>query len=297
VEKVVSVFKPVRKAVLPVAGLGTRFLPATKAVPKEMLPVVDKPVVQYAVEEAREAGIEQFVFITGRGKTVISDHFDHAYELEAQLAARDKTDILNSLLEMLPPTGSVGFVRQQKPLGLGHAVWCARHFVGDEPFAVLLPDDLMVGKPGCISQMITAYNKIGGGCIVAAEEKTREETKRYGVVVPGKVDGNITEVKAVVEKPDPEKAPSTLCVIGRYILQPEIFSVLDSQERGAGNEVQLTDAMAKLIGKMPFHAVRAECQRFDCGDKVGFLHANIAVGLRRPDIAPALKEILKHIVL
>lgn len=285
--------KPVRKAVLPVAGLGTRFLPATKAVPKEMLPVVDKPVVQYAVEEAKEAGIEQFVFVTGRGKTVISDHFDHAYELESQLAAREKTEQLNSLLEMLPKTGSVGFVRQQNPLGLGHAVWCARHFIGNDPFAVLLPDDLMVGKPGSIAQMVEAYNRVGGGCIVAAEEKSREETKRYGVVDPGKKDGNATEVKALVEKPDPAKAPSTLCIIGRYILQPEIFSVLDRQERGTGNEIQLTDAMAQLIGKMPFHAVQTTCARFDCGDKVGFLHANIAVGLQRPDIAPALREILR----
>lgn len=284
--------KPVRKAVLPVAGLGTRFLPATKAVPKEMLPVVDKPVVQYAVEEAKEAGIEQFVFVTGRGKTVISDHFDHAYELEAQLAAREKTEQLNSLLEMLPKTGSVGFVRQQNPLGLGHAVWCARHFIGNDPFAVLLPDDLMVGKPGSIAQMVEAYNRVGGGCIVAAEEKPREETKRYGVVDPGRKDGNATEVKALVEKPDPAKAPSTLCIIGRYILQPEIFTVLDRQERGAGNEIQLTDAMAQLIGKMPFHAVQTTCARYDCGDKVGFLHANIAVGLQRPDIAPALRKIL-----
>ncbi len=287
--------RPVRKAVLPVAGLGTRFLPATKAVPKEMLPVVDKPVVQYAVEEAKEAGIEQFVFVTGRGKTVISDHFDHAYELESQLAAREKTEQLNSLLEMLPKTGSVGFVRQQNPLGLGHAVWCARHFIGDDPFAVLLPDDLMVGKPGSIAQMVEAYNRVGGGCIVAAEEKPREETKRYGVVDPGKKNGNATEVKALVEKPEPAKAPSTLCIIGRYILQPEIFAILDHQERGTGNEIQLTDAMARLIGKMPFHAVQTTCARYDCGDKVGFLHANIAVGLQRPDIAPALKEILKNL--
>jgi UTP--glucose-1-phosphate uridylyltransferase len=289
--------RPVRKAVLPVAGLGTRFLPATKAVPKEMLPVVDKPVVQYAVEEAQEAGIEQFVFVTGRGKAVISDHFDHAYELESQLAARDKTEQLNSLLEMLPPTGSVGFVRQQQPLGLGHAVWCARHFIGDEPFAVLLPDDLMVGKPGGLAQMVEAYHRVGGGCIVAAEDRTREETKRYGVVDPGKKTGNATEVRALVEKPDPSKAPSTLCIIGRYILQPEVFDVLDKQERGAGNEIQLTDAMARLIGCMPFHAVETTCSRFDCGDKVGFLHANIAVGLQRPDIAPALRDILSKIRL
>ena len=288
-----SVTKPVRKAVFPVAGMGTRFLPATKAVPKEMLPVVDKPVIQYAVEEAREAGIEQFVFITGRGKHVIEDHFDHAYELESLLEARDKTAELNSLLESLPQTGSVGFVRQQQPLGLGHAVWCARHFVGNEPFAVLLPDDLMVGTPGALSQMIKAYNQMGGGIIVAAEEKTRDETRRYGVVDPGTTKGNVTEVKGVVEKPDPAKAPSNLCIIGRYILQPEIFAELDRQERGAGNEIQLTDSMARMIGKMPFHAVRTDCARFDCGDKVGFLHANLAVGLLRPDIAPSLKAILK----
>ena len=287
--------KPVRKAVFPVAGMGTRFLPATKAVPKEMLPVVDKPVIQYAVEEAREAGIEQFVFITGRGKHIIADHFDHAYELEALLSQRDKTTELNSLLEMLPTTGSVGFIRQQQPLGLGHAVWCARHFVGNEPFAVLLPDDLMVGKPGALSQMIASYNQVGGGIIVAAEEKPKEEIKRYGVVKPGASQGNATEVLGMVEKPATGTEPSNLCVIGRYILQPEIFSILDRQERGAGNEIQLTDAMAQLIGKTPFHAVKTDCARYDCGDKVGFLHANIAVGLSRPDIAPQLNAILKGI--
>jgi len=276
--------------------MGTRFLPATKAVPKEMLPVVDKPVIQYAVEEAREAGIEQFVFITGRGKHVIADHFDHAYELESLLEAREKTAELNSLLESLPQTGSVGFIRQQQPLGLGHAVWCARHFVGNEPFAVLLPDDLMVGKPGALAQMMMSYREVGGGNIVAAEEKSREETKRYGVVDPGATKGKATEVKGLVEKPDPAKAPSSLCIIGRYILQPEIFGELDRQERGAGNEIQLTDSMARLIGKMPFHAVTTECARFDCGDKVGFLTANIAVGLSRPDIAPQLKAMLKGIL-
>jgi UTP--glucose-1-phosphate uridylyltransferase len=292
-----SDIKPVRKAVFPVAGMGTRFLPATKAVPKEMLPVVDKPVIQYAVEEAREAGIEQFVFITGRGKHVIADHFDHAYELEALLSQRDKTTELNSLLEMLPATGSVGFIRQQQPLGLGHAVWCARHFVGNEPFAVLLPDDLMVGQPGALAQMITSYNQVGGGIVVAAEEKPREEVKRYGVVNPGAAKGNATEVKGVVEKPATGTEPSNLCIIGRYILQPEIFTILDKQERGAGNEIQLTDAMAQLIGKMPFHAVKTDCARYDCGDKVGFLAANIAVGLLRPDIAPGLKAALKSIGL
>ena len=287
--------KPVRKAVLPVAGMGTRFLPATKAVPKEMLPVVDKPVVQYAVDEAREAGIEQFIFVTGRDKEVIENHFDHAYELEDLLNDRGKATDLNSLLEDLPITGSVSFTRQQRPLGLGHAVWCARHLVGNEPFAVLLPDDLLVGQPGALKQMMDAYGQVGGGVIVAAEEKAREETKRYGVIAPGAVKGNAVEVKGLVEKPDPAKAPSTLCIIGRYILQPEIFTELDRQERGAGNEIQLTDSMAKLIGRMPFHAVRTHCARYDCGDKLGFLQANIAVGLSRPDIAPGLKAIIEKL--
>jgi UTP--glucose-1-phosphate uridylyltransferase len=287
--------KPVRKAVLPVAGMGTRFLPATKAVPKEMLPVVDKPVVQYAVEEAMEAGIEQFIFVTGRGKHVIEDHFDHAYELEALLTQRDKTAELNSLLEGLPVTGSVSFTRQQKPMGLGHAVWCARHFIGEEPFAVLLPDDLMVGKPGALSQMVRAYNEVGGGAVIAAEERPQSEISRYGVIAPGAVHGNIIEVKGVVEKPKAEEAPSRLRIVGRYILPSEIFAELDRQEQGAGGEIQLTDSMQKLIGRKPFHAVKIEGDWYDCGDKVGFLHANIAVGLQRPDIAPALKAILKSV--
>lgn len=287
--------KPVRKAVFPVAGMGTRFLPATKVVPKEMLPVVDKPVVQYAVEEAKEAGIEQFIFVTGRGKHIIEDHFDHAYELESLLTAREKTTELDSLLEGLPVSGSVSFTRQQKPLGLGHAVWCARHLVGDEPFAVLLPDDLLVGQPGALTQMIEAYEKVGGGAIIAAEEKTLEETQRYGVVSPGKSDGNITEVRGVVEKPRPKDAPSRLCVIGRYILQPEIFAELGRREKGAGGEIQLTDSMARLIGNMPLHAVKTTCERYDCGDKFGFLQANIALGLTRSDIAPALRNFLKTI--
>jgi UTP--glucose-1-phosphate uridylyltransferase len=287
----------IRKAVFPVAGMGTRFLPATKAVPKEMLPVVDKPVIQYAVEEAREAGIEQFIFVTGRGKHVIEDHFDHAYELEALLSAREKTKELNSLLESLPDTGSVSFTRQQKPLGLGHAVWCARHLVENEAFAVLLPDDLMIGQPGALKQMVEAYESVGGGVILAAEEKPREETQRYGVIKPGKVRGAITEVKGVVEKPKPAEAPSTLCIIGRYILPAAIFAELERRERGAGNEIQLTDAMARLLGRVPFHAVTTTCARYDCGDKVGFLQANLAVGLERPDIAPALKDIIKALKL
>ncbi|MGC8534607.1 MAG: UTP--glucose-1-phosphate uridylyltransferase GalU [Rhizomicrobium sp.] len=284
--------KPVRKAVLPVAGMGTRFLPATKAVPKEMLPVVDKPVVQYAVEEAMKAGIEQFIFVTGRGKHIIEDHFDHAYELEALLRERGKTEALNGLLEDLPVTGSVSFTRQQRPLGLGHAVWSARHLVGDEPFAVLLPDDLMIGEPSCMAQMIEAYHRVGGGVIVAAEEKPLEDVSRYGVITPGAVRGDAIEVKSVIEKPKPEAAPSRLCIIGRYILQPEIFAELDKHETGAGGEIQLTDAMARLIGRMPFHGVKTNCARFDCGDKVGFLQANVAVGLTRPDIAPSLRKII-----
>jgi UTP--glucose-1-phosphate uridylyltransferase len=287
--------RPVRKAVLPVAGMGTRFLPATKAIPKEMLPVIDKPVVQYAVEEARAAGIEQFIFVIGRGKHVIEDHFDHAYELESLLSEQEKTEQLNSLIEGLPDTGAVSFTRQQQPLGLGHAVWCARHLVGDEPFAVLLPDDLLVGTPGAMEQMVAAYAEAGGGVIVATEDRPREETKRYGVIDPGATHGSIIEVKGIVEKPAPAKAPSTLCVIGRYILPPEIFKELGRQDRGAGGEIQLTDAMARLIGHVPFHAIRCKCERYDCGDKVGFLHANLAVGLQRRDIAPALRKILANL--
>jgi UTP--glucose-1-phosphate uridylyltransferase len=282
----------VRKAVFPVAGMGTRFLPATKAVPKEMLPVIDKPVVQYAVEEAKAAGIEQFIFVTGRGKHVIEDHFDHAYELESLLSAREKTTELEGLLENLPVGGSVSFTRQQKPLGLGHAVWCARHMVGDEPFAVLLPDDLLIGEPGALSQMIDAYNRVGGGMIIAAEEKPREETKRYGVVAPGAIDGQVVEVKGLVEKPDPDQAPSNLCVIGRYILQPQVFEQLDRLERGAGDEIQLTDSIARLIGRVPLHALKTNCARYDCGDKLGFIQANLAMGLSRPDIAPALRQLI-----
>lgn len=288
--------KPVRKAVFPVAGMGTRFLPATKAVPKEMLPVVDKPVIQYAVEEARAAGIEQFIFVTGRSKHIIEDHFDHAYELEALLHSREKTSELNSLLEALPPSGSVSFTRQQQPLGLGHAVWCARHFVGDEPFAVLLPDELLVDKPGCLARMVTAYREVGG-CLVAVREVPQEETKRYGIITPTTTKGDLIGVSAIVEKPAPASAPSRLAVIGRYILQPQVFAELDRHERGAGNEIQLTDALARVIGHVPFHGFRFLGQRYDCGDKVGFLQANIAVGLSRPDTAGPLREILKQLAL
>ncbi len=289
--------RPVRKAVFPVAGMGTRFLPATKAVPKEMLPIVDKPVIQYAVEEAQAAGIEQFIFVTGRGKHVIEDHFDHAYELEALLSSREKTKELNSLLEALPPSGSVSFTRQQNPLGLGHAVWCARHFVGDEPFAVLLPDELLVDQPSCLERMTAAYAEVGG-CMIAVREVPREETKRYGIITPDKGDaGEVIGIRGIVEKPDPAKAPSRLAVIGRYILQPEVFAELERHERGAGDEIQLTDALARLIGRTPFHGFRFNGQRYDCGDKVGFLQANIAVGLSHPETAEPLKAILKQLPL
>ena len=284
--------KPVRKAVFPVAGLGTRFLPATKAIPKEMLTVVDRPLIQYAVEEAREAGIEQFIFVTGRGKSALEDHFDIAYELEATMSGRGKS--LDALEPTRFPPGAVVSVRQQEPLGLGHAVWCARDIVGDEPFAVLLPDDLMVGRPGCLAQMVEAYGKVGGN-IICAQEVPRQRTASYGIITPGARDGRLTEVIGLVEKPKPEEAPSTLGVVGRYILQPEIMAVLDRQESGAGGEIQLTDAMAALIGTQPFHGVTFEGERHDCGDKTGFVIANIALALRRDDVAPAVRAFLAEI--
>jgi UTP--glucose-1-phosphate uridylyltransferase len=281
--------KKVRKAVFPVAGLGTRFLPATKAMPKEMLTVVDRPLIQYAVEEALEAGIEQMIFVTGRGKTALEDHFDIAFELEATMTSRGKPlDVLHST--RLSP-GVVTSVRQQQPLGLGHAVWCARDIVGDEPFAVLLPDDLMYGKPGCLAQMIAAYEKVGGN-IVCVEDVPRERTASYGIVDPGAQDGNLTEVRGLVEKPEPEDAPSTLGVVGRYILQPEVMRILDAKETGAGGEIQLTDAMAKLIGTQPFHGVAVDAERHDCGDKIGFVKANLALALKREDVAPAIRDYL-----
>ena len=281
--------KRVRKAVFPVAGLGTRFLPATKAIPKEMLTVVDRPLIQYAVEEALEAGIEQMIFVTGRGKTALEDHFDIAYELEAVMRSRGKSlDILSSTRIA---AGAIASVRQQEPLGLGHAVWCAREIVGDEPFAVLLPDDLMVGQPGCLAQMVAAYEKVGGN-IVCVEEVAPERTASYGIVDPGARDGRLTEVKGLVEKPSPEQAPSNLGIVGRYILQPEVMRILDNPVKGAGGEIQLTDAMAALIGRQPFHGVTVEGERHDCGDKTGFVKANVALALRRDDVGPALREYL-----
>lgn len=286
-----STHKPIRTVVFPVAGLGTRFLPATKMVPKELLPVVDKPLIQYAVEEALEAGIDRFIFITGRGKGAIEDHFDKAFELEVTLDARDKNKELALLHKSMPQPGQMMFIRQQEPLGLGHAVWCARKIVGDEPFAVVLPDDMVLGEKGCLAQMVEAYNETGGN-LVAVEEVPHEHTNRYGVLNPGETKGALTEIKGLVEKPDPSEAPSNLAIIGRYILQPEVFAPLTEGKRGSGNEIQLTDAMATLLGKQPFHGFSFEGKRFDCGDKIGFLEANIAYGMARDDIRPGLTKIL-----
>ena len=279
--------KKLRKAVFPVGGLGTRFLPATKAMPKEMLTVVDKPLIQYAVDEAREAGIEQIIFVTGRGKSALEDHFDISYELETTMRERDKA--LDAIEGTRFRPGEVIYVRQQEPIGLGHAIWCARHIVGDEPFAIFLPDELMVGAPGCMKQMVEAYNEIGGN-IVCALEVASEETRKYDIISPGAVNGKLTEVLGLIEKPAPGTAPSNLMIPGRYILQPEVMRVLENQARGAGNEIQLTDAMAQMIGTQPFHGFRFEGRRFDCGDKAGFITANIALALDRADIGPVVKD-------
>jgi len=279
----------VRKAVFPVAGLGTRLLPATKSIPKEMVTIVDRPLIQYAVDEAREAGIEQLIFVTGRGKSALVDYFDQAFELEATLKEKGKS------LDILEPSnakfGEVVTVRQQQPLGLGHAVWCARHIVGDEPFAVLLPDELMLGSPGCLAQMVAAYEEIGGN-LVAALEVPDSETHKYGVIDPGATDGRLTEIRGMVEKPVPGTAPSNLMLPGRYILQPSVMRALDAQEKGAGGEIQLTDAMARLIGSEPFHAYRFDGERHDCGSAAGFVIANLAVALQRDDVGPSVRRFL-----
>ncbi|MCQ8277826.1 UTP--glucose-1-phosphate uridylyltransferase GalU [Acetobacteraceae bacterium KSS8] len=287
--------KPLRKAVLPVAGLGTRFLPATKAMAKEMLPVVDRPLIQYAIDEARAAGIDQFCLITGRGKTALVEYFDRAYELEATLRERNKQDALDALRDSSMLPGSMLSVRQQEPMGLGHAIWCARAFIGDDPFAILLPDDIVLSKTPCLKQLAEAYNETGGS-VVAVSEVPREHTNRYGILKVGKDDGRMVEVTGLVEKPKPEDAPSNLSIIGRYVLTADVMQHLGKLERGAGNEVQLTDAMAKMIGNHPFHGLRYEGRRFDCGDKVGFLEAQIAFALERPDLGPAVREFLKSYV-
>jgi UTP--glucose-1-phosphate uridylyltransferase len=285
----------VRKAVFPVAGLGTRFLPATKAIPKEMLTVVDRPVIQYVVDEARDAGIEHFIFVTGRNKSAIEDHFDRQYELEAALAERGKTAELDALNQALPAAGSTSFTRQQEPLGLGHAVWCARELVGDEPFALLLPDVLVQtqGKT-CLAQMLEAYTERGGN-LLAVEPVPDDQVKNYGVVSIGEGDGRIFPVSGMVEKPKPGTQPSNLTILGRYILQPEIFGILAAQEKGAGGEIQLTDAMLTLLKQQPFYAVRYNGRTFDCGSKLGFLAANIAYALARPDLRDAVTAELKKL--
>lgn len=281
----------VRKAVFPVAGLGTRLLPATKSIPKEMITIIDRPLIQFAVDEAREAGIEELIFVTGRGKSALVDYFDQAFELEAMLKEKGKS------LDVLAPSnakfGEVVTVRQQQPLGLGHAVWCARHIVGDEPFAVLLPDELMVGRPNCLAQMVEAYEKVGGS-IVAALEVPESETCKYGVIDPGATDGRLIEIRGLVEKPVPGTAPSNLMLPGRYILQPEVMRELDSLEAGAGGEIQLTDAIARLVGKQPLNAYRFDGERYDCGSATGFVIANLAMALQRDDVEPAVRDYLRR---
>jgi UTP--glucose-1-phosphate uridylyltransferase len=285
--------KPIRKAVFPVAGLGTRFLPATKAIPKELLPVVDRPLIQYAVDEAREAGIEQMIFVTGRGKTALVEHFDIAYELETTMAERGKD------LSALDPTrftpGNLITVRQQVPLGLGHAIWCARAIIGDEPFAILLPDELMVGRPGCMTQMVEAYHQVGGN-LISVLEVPPEDVSSYGVIDPGESHGALTEVRGLVEKPQVDQAPSNKIVSGRYILQPEVMRTLDTQEKGAGGEIQLTDAMARMIGQQPFHAVTFAGDRYDCGSKLGFVEATLALALQRDDLGAEVRKIAERLL-
>ncbi|QMW23289.1 UTP--glucose-1-phosphate uridylyltransferase [Sandaracinobacteroides saxicola] len=281
--------KPVRKAVFPVGGMGTRFLPATKAVPKEMLPVVDKPLLQYAVDEALAAGIEQMIFVTARGKSALEDYFDVAGELVMTLREKGKTAELAVLEGTQLAPGNIAYVRQQEPAGLGHAVWCARHITGDEPFAVLLPDELL-WQPDypCLKQMVDARNKVGG-TVIAVMEVPEEETHRYGIVAPGAVDGALTEVRGFVEKPRAGTAPSRLAAVGRYLIEPQVMDILAEGKRGAGGEIQLTDALAQLIGKSPFHAYTYAGARFDCGDKAGHITANLALALERPDIGPAVR--------
>lgn len=282
----------VRKAVIPVAGLGTRFLPATKAMAKEMLTVVDKPVVQYAVEEAFEAGIEHVIFVTGRNKSAIEDHFDLAYELEDTLARKGKDEELKQLVDERPKAGQISFTRQQEPLGLGHAVWCARDIVGEEPFAVLLPDMVMDGDPGCLKQMMDAYDELGGN-FISLQETTPDQTHKYGIVVTGDEHGRAIEITGMVEKPEPGTAPSNLYINGRYILDARIMSILSSQETGAGGEIQLTDAMLTMMKDEPFYGVTFEGQTYDCGSKLGFLEANVMMALKDEELRAGLTEILK----
>jgi UTP--glucose-1-phosphate uridylyltransferase len=288
--------KKIRKAVFPVAGLGTRFLPATKAIPKELLPIVDKPLIQYAVDEAREAGIEQMIFVTGRGKTAIVEHFDIAFELEQTMEERGKDLAILDSTRATP--GDIITVRQQVPLGLGHAIWCARAIVGDDPFAIFLPDELMIGQEGssgCMKQMVDAYEKVGGN-LISVLEVPQETVSSYGVIDPGKEDGKLTEVNGLVEKPPVAEAPSNKIISGRYILQPEVMRVLETQGKGAGGEIQLTDAMARMIGQQPFHAVTFDGARYDCGSKVGFVEATLALALERKDMGDEVRAMARRLL-
>lgn len=286
--------KKVRKAVFPVAGLGTRFLPATKAMPKEMLPIVDKPLIQYAVEEAQKAGIEEFIFVTGRAKSAIEDHFDHSVELEKVLRDRQRMESLSSVRDWMPPAGHICYTRQPAPLGLGHAVWCARNFVEDEPFAVLLADDLILSDSGCLSQMISAYAAVGGN-MVAVEEVPNDQTDRYGILDVDVEDGRVASARGVVEKPAPADAPSNLAIIGRYVLDPSVLGILENLGQGAEGEIQLTDGLARSLAQdVPLHGYRFEGRRFDCGGKAGFLEANVAYALARDDLKDRVAEMLKR---
>ena len=289
--------KPIRKAILPVAGLGTRFLPATKAMPKEMLTVVDRPIIQHVVDEARDAGIEHFIFVTGRNKGVIEDHFDRQFELELTLTERGKSPELELLSRDLPGPGTTSFTRQQSPLGLGHAVWCARELVGDEPIALLLPDVLVQARRSCLAQMIDCYGELGERAnIIAVEEVARERVHMYGAVGVGARKGKAFGITQMVEKPPNDKAPSNLIITGRYILQPEIFDILSTQQQGAGGEIQITDAMIRLAQSQPFYGLKFEGRTFDCGSKIGFLTANVAYALARTDIAPAFRAEIKDLL-
>lgn len=285
-------FKPVRKVVFPVGGLGTRFLPATKAMPKEMLPVVDKPIIQYAFEEAQNAGIEQFVFITGRNKNIISNHFDHVYELQKVLDGEEKQHMLSLTKDWLPNAGQIAFIRQQEPLGLGHAVWCARHFIGNEPFAVILADEMLLSKKNFLKEMIETYEEKQASVIGVADIE-REKTGSYGIIDPESDDGRLIKAKDMVEKPAPEKAPSTISILGRYILKPEIFWFLEKAPQGKNGEIQLTDAMREMNQTDPFYALRFMGKRFDCGNRRGFIEATIAYALEQPDLHEPVKALLK----
>ena len=287
--------KPIRKAVLPVAGLGTRVLPAAKTTPKNMLNVVDRPILSYVVAEARAAGIEHLIFIVGRGQGAIEDYFDHNVELETQLAAKGKTELMGEMAAELGKPGEMSFVRQMQPLGLGHAVWCARDLIGDEPFAVMLPDMLMDATPPALVQAVQTYEKVGGNIIVV-EPAPEGEAHKYGIVALAERNGRVGKMTGMVEKPPPGTEPSNLFISGRYILQPEIFAALAAHEKGAGGEIQLTDAMVKLMGSQPFHALEYDGTTYDCGDKLGLLRANIAFALNRPELAEGARELLRSFI-